>query len=532
MVAAAWGPRGGPLLAVIRSMSFVLWCLAGIFVILMIAFVAIVRVARKQGPEILAARCELFEQTGYVHPDLVNGFATQQAQFVPRRRGKLGETGSHYLRQIDASHAIEFRSSMTFEAGKRVHRLAWRLPLARRPRVVFQIADRRLSSLGKVAREAFTRTSRTWSPIYPGPLALVDPALSARFVAFGPDAAAVNRCLAVPGLRELLLACAEVDLIVTETEIELADPSDRNIGAARGGTVGRVRIGIAESIRASIPVHRRMIKNPRRRSRCRGQRLTAGRWRRSHPSATRPGATDPARARASSPDGQRDRRVGQASAVRRRLGATSPWGTATPGGSISRSPPQESTVQIQMLIPLVFVGLALFYGQYMKRKRAAGIKPALESFLGRTGYRYVEILQAPLDQQAAHGEAVMRDMAKGFRIHMIRDFHGISVHNHQSGQPTSNGWSSSFSWTLALATPPRGVFQLADKGLAGIGKVVKEAFSNTRRTWTPVYPIKVQSATPISIVAWSATPSMPRRRSACCRPPGSRSCCSDAPRSI
>lgn len=37
---------------------------------------------------------------------------------------------------------------------------------------------------------------------------------------------------------------------------------------------------------------------------------------------------------------------------------------------IPRVPPQESTVQIQIVLFLAFAGFALFYGQSMKRKRA------------------------------------------------------------------------------------------------------------------------------------------------------------------
>jgi len=223
-------------------MMFVLACVGGIFGIAIITVVALVLVARKQGPEILAARRELFEQTGFVD-QAASG-------------GKFGEMATHYVQR---DNGVEFRSTATYEAGKRVHRMAWRKPLAQQPVVVFQLADRTLSSLGKGMKEALTATKRTWSPIYPGPIELADAALAKRFVAFGPDPAAIEKCLAAPGLRELLLACAEVDLVVTGSEIRFDDPSDRNMSAARGGTAGRIQMGIAGSIRASIPVHKRVL---------------------------------------------------------------------------------------------------------------------------------------------------------------------------------------------------------------------------------------------------------------------------------
>jgi hypothetical protein len=157
---------------------------------------------------------------------------------------------------------------------------------------------------------------------------------------------------------------------------------------------------------------------------------------------------------------------------------------------------QESPVQIQIVLFLAFAGVALFYGQAMKRKRAASMGPAFRNFLQRTGYRYAELGDAPLEQQAAHGEAVMRDMAKGFRVHMVRHAHGLTVHHHQAGHATDTGWCSSLSWSLPLAAPPRAVLQIADKSLAGFGKLVKEAFSNTRRTWTAAYPVPVAFGDP------------------------------------
>ncbi|MEO8551105.1 MAG: hypothetical protein ABI678_14065 [Kofleriaceae bacterium] len=224
-------------------MMFVLACIGGIFGIAIITVVALVLVARKQGPAIVAARQELFAQTGFEEGASAAG-------------GKLGDLATHYVKP----NGTEFRSTATYEAGKRVHRMAWRMPLAQQPQVVFQLADRKLSSLGKDVKEALTGVKRTWSPMYPGPIELADKSLASRFVAFGPDPAAIEKCLAAPGLRELLLACTEVDLVVTQKEIRFDDPSDRNLSAARGGTTGRIQAGIAGSIRASIPVHKRMLE--------------------------------------------------------------------------------------------------------------------------------------------------------------------------------------------------------------------------------------------------------------------------------
>jgi hypothetical protein len=148
-------------------------------------------------------------------------------------------------------------------------------------------------------------------------------------------------------------------------------------------------------------------------------------------------------------------------------------------------------VPIQIVFLLAFVAFALFYGASMKRKRAQALGPALRGFLERTGYRYAPLGPAPLDQHVAHGEAALRDLARGFDLHMVRDFHGAPIHNHQAGRPTADGWASSMTWRLPLAAPPHARFQLADRSLTGLGKAVREAFSNTQRRWSAVYPIQV-----------------------------------------
>jgi hypothetical protein len=239
-----------------------LWItLAAVPVIAVITVVALVLAARKHAPEILAAQREFFTATGYQHPELPGRPVEEQIQYVPRRMDLATMAmETRYVRPIAPGEQVTFRATATTEAGKRVHRQSWRLTLAQPPTALIQIADRDLSSLGKAVREAVTRSSRTWSAVYSHPVTFGDPALDARFVAYSPNPAAAQRCLATPALRQLLLACEEVDLIVSPTEIALADPADKNLKAARGGTAGRVGNGLnpAPSIRASIPVHQRM----------------------------------------------------------------------------------------------------------------------------------------------------------------------------------------------------------------------------------------------------------------------------------
>lgn len=151
---------------------------------------------------------------------------------------------------------------------------------------------------------------------------------------------------------------------------------------------------------------------------------------------------------------------------------------------------------IQIVFFLAFAAFAVFYGMSMKRKRSAGLGPAFHRFLERTGYRYLGLPDPSLATHAAHGATVMANMTKGYQLEMVRDFHGAPIHNHQGGQSTRDGWSSTFWWRLPLAAPPRVLLQVADRSLAGVGKVVKEAMSNTSRTWAPIYPVKVVLADP------------------------------------
>lgn len=136
----------------------------------------------------------------------------------------------------------------------------WTMPLAQPPRVLWQIADKSLSGLGKAVKEAFSNTTRDWSPTYRTRIETGDPVLDKRFVIFGHDAGSVVRLLATPGLKELLLACTEVDLCVRESDVYFADPFQKNIRAGMGGTLGAMAIGTdyGKFVDSTIPVHERM----------------------------------------------------------------------------------------------------------------------------------------------------------------------------------------------------------------------------------------------------------------------------------
>lgn len=146
---------------------------------------------------------------------------------------------------------------------------------------------------------------------------------------------------------------------------------------------------------------------------------------------------------------------------------------------------------IQVVFFLAFAAFAVFYGVHLKRRTAAQLGPAMRSFLERTGYRHVQLGNAPIEQHVAHYEAAMRDMAKGFQLHLVRNVHGAAIHHVQTGHVTQRGWATSTSWSLPLVRQPSVVFQIADRSLSGFGKMAKEALSNHHRSWSARFPHQV-----------------------------------------
>lgn len=78
-----------------------------------------------------------------------------------------------------------------------------------------------------------------WAPGAP-PVDLDEPRLQARFKAFTWDPAALRRVLAAPGLADMLLACADLDLHVLPDRILFMDPRFKNLTAMSGGRVAQM----------------------------------------------------------------------------------------------------------------------------------------------------------------------------------------------------------------------------------------------------------------------------------------------------
>jgi hypothetical protein len=156
----------------------------------------------------------------------------------------------------------------------------------------------------------------------------------------------------------------------------------------------------------------------------------------------------------------------------------------------------EESMKFQVLLPLILVGAGFAYVIAMNKKRGAGMGEALRRFLERTGYRYADVPQPELEHHVARGEAVFKNLGKGYQARMIRNFHGLIVHNVQEGHATNDGWAMSCSWLTPLSRGPRVLLHIADRSLSGAGKAIKEAFSRQRRHWQPIYPYAVPIADP------------------------------------
>ena len=155
---------------------------------------------------------------------------------------------------------------------------------------------------------------------------------------------------------------------------------------------------------------------------------------------------------------------------------------------------------MQALLPIVLV---VVFGAYavwtMSKRKGVQLAPAYRRFFEQTGYRHVELGAAPLDAHAQLSEQKWRDLASGkpLEVHLVRDFHGLPVRHDSFLGGEYRGLQQvttmSCAWTTSIGRAPAVPMQIADKSLAGVGKAIKEAFTNTTRTWAPIYPTRIET---------------------------------------
>lgn len=157
---------------------------------------------------------------------------------------------------------------------------------------------------------------------------------------------------------------------------------------------------------------------------------------------------------------------------------------------------------IQVIFTVVFILASLGYMVWMKGKAKQGLanaRPAFQGFFERTGYRYAELEQQPVEAQVerAYQEAAKPDPSGNTSLHYVRNFHGLRVH-YRSKTWVEQGFNKttyyrSNQWDADLPGPPRTAIHIADKSLASVMKAVGEVFSSSKRQFTPKCSHKVQT---------------------------------------
>jgi hypothetical protein len=157
-------------------------------------------------------------------------------------------------------------------------------------------------------------------------------------------------------------------------------------------------------------------------------------------------------------------------------------------------------MKAQLLFPILLMAVFGGYSLYVIRKRKAGMPQAFRMFFERTGYRYADIYDRPLEEHVMHGQTLMANARHGYRVHLLRDYYGVPVHSVQElghrHEGSTSTTSMSASWFCPLPQAPRVRLQIAERSLKGFGKNLREAFGSSERIWEQVYPLEVESGDP------------------------------------
>jgi hypothetical protein len=159
----------------------------------------------------------------------------------------------------------------------------------------------------------------------------------------------------------------------------------------------------------------------------------------------------------------------------------------------------------QLIFVVAFMALAVGYMFFMKKKAAEGLanaRPAFHAFFERTGYRYSDIEQLPVESQVdrAYHDAAHPDPKGNIDLHYVRNFHGVRIHYRSKTwveeKLNSRTYYRSNSWNAEVPQPPRIPIHIADKSLDSMVKKVGDAFSNSKRQFSPKCSTKVVTGIP------------------------------------
>lgn len=210
-------------------------------------------VSAKRGSAMPAATRVFLETTGYRHAAILDQpMESQVAQsLVAMHPNADGLARTHLVRNVEGA-AVHLIQEVRYKARLTRSSSNWSTPLLSPARTLVHVADRSLSSTTKALKEAFSKTTRSWAPVYETEVRSGDAQLDERFVCYGQDPDAVRRLLNQPGMRNMLLACAEVDLVVYPDRVSFADPLQKNISALMGTSRMSDVVGM---MKLSIPAH-------------------------------------------------------------------------------------------------------------------------------------------------------------------------------------------------------------------------------------------------------------------------------------
>jgi hypothetical protein len=125
------------------------------------------------------------------------------------------------------------------------------------------IADKSLASVLKKVGEAFSNSTRNFTPKCSQQVVTGVPAIDQKYVVYGEQPDAVRWLFQQnPALVQLLQDWAELDVWITPQGACFNDPSFKNMTAAIGGMVGGMALGfdVGKRLDAGTPVHERVAE--------------------------------------------------------------------------------------------------------------------------------------------------------------------------------------------------------------------------------------------------------------------------------
>lgn len=159
----------------------------------------------------------------------------------------------------------------------------------------------------------------------------------------------------------------------------------------------------------------------------------------------------------------------------------------------------------QVYFAVLFVAASVAYMLWMKAKTKQGLqnaRPAFHSFFERTGYRYAELENQPVEAQVERAiyEGQNPNPSGNLDLHYVRNFHGLRIHYASKTWVEKSlnkaTYYRSNQWYSDPVGVPRIPVHIADKSLTSALKAVGEVFSNSSRNFTPKCSQRVLTGVP------------------------------------